>query len=70
MLHFQMIQTPCSSKMAMLSSMLWQLISHRIFDNMLKRINFVFSTDVYQESSTKEMEREACDSSDTLIVGG
>ena len=36
----------------------FQLISHQIFDNMPRRISFVFSTDMYQEGSIKDMERE------------
>ena len=48
----------------------FQLISHRIFDSMPKRVNFVFSTDMYQEDSIKDMEREQRGSSEKLIIGG
>ena len=48
----------------------FRLISHRIFDSMPKRVNFVFSTDMYQEGSIKDMEREQRGSSEKLIIGG
>ena len=45
-------------------------ISRRIFDRMPRKVDFVFSTDMYQEGSIKEMERERRGSSDKLIIGG
>jgi len=37
---------------------------------MPKRMNFVFSTDMYQESSIKDMERKRRGSSENLSIGG
>ena len=48
----------------------FQLISHRLFDNIPKKVNFVFSTDMYQEGSINDMERERRGSSEKLIIGG
>ena len=48
----------------------FRLISHRIFDSMPKRVNFVFSSDMYQEGSINDMEREQPGSSEKLIIGG
>ena len=57
----------------------FQLISHRIFENMPKRINFILSTGMYQEGSItgmyqegsiKDMERDQHGSSKKLITGG
>ena len=48
----------------------FELISYQIFDNMPKRVNFLFSTDMYHDGSIKDMEREQCGSSEKLIIGG
>ncbi len=48
----------------------FQLISHQIFDSMPKTMDFIFSTDMYQEGSIKDMERKQRGSSEKLIIGG
>ena len=47
----------------------FQLISHQIFYSMPKSLNFVFSTDMYQEGLIKDLGGEQRGSGEKLIIG-
>ena len=46
----------------------FHLIAHRIFDSIPRSGDSIFSTDMYKESSIKEMERQVRGTSDYIIV--
>ena len=46
-----------------------QQICLKVFEMMLKRSDFVMSTDMYQENSIKRMERKRRDEGETIVMG-